>query len=117
MFSATLSKDVRPVCKKFMKNPLEIYVDDERKLTLHGLVQHYIRLPENQKNRTLHELLDALEFNQVLQPICTLRGICKCWNAFGCIENSCVSDQECTLVFEGEMCMCFRNATIRCASL
>lgn len=65
MFSATLSKEIRPVCKKFMKNPLEIYVDDEKKLTLHGLVQHYIRLPENQKNRTLHELLDALEFNQV----------------------------------------------------
>uniref|UniRef100_A0A7N2LIZ1 Helicase ATP-binding domain-containing protein n=1 Tax=Quercus lobata TaxID=97700 RepID=A0A7N2LIZ1_QUELO len=44
MFSATLSKEIRPVCKKFMQEPMEIYVDDETKLTLHGLVQalHFI---------------------------------------------------------------------------
>lgn len=65
MFSATLSKEVREVCKKFMKNPLEIYVDNETKLTLHGLRQHYIKLQENEKNRKLIDLLDALEFNQV----------------------------------------------------
>jgi ATP-dependent RNA helicase UAP56/SUB2 len=39
MFSATLSKEIRGVCKKFMNEPMEIYVDDEAKLTLHGLVQ------------------------------------------------------------------------------
>merc|ERR1711988_1922434 len=66
MFSATLSKDVRPVCKKFMQDPHEIFVDDEAKLTLHGLVQHYIRLNENEKNRKLNDLLDALDFNQVV---------------------------------------------------
>ncbi|KAA8541906.1 hypothetical protein F0562_023058 [Nyssa sinensis] len=33
MFSATLSKEIRPVCKKFMQDPMEIYVDDEAKLT------------------------------------------------------------------------------------
>ncbi|KND02048.1 DEAD-box ATP-dependent RNA helicase 15 [Spizellomyces punctatus DAOM BR117] len=65
MYSATLSKDVRPVCKKFMQNPLEIYVDDETKLTLHGLQQYYVKLNENEKNRKLNELLDSLEFNQV----------------------------------------------------
>merc|ERR1712137_833588 len=37
MFSATLSKEIRPVCKKFMQDPMEVYVDDESKLTLHGL--------------------------------------------------------------------------------
>ncbi|XP_030960241.1 DEAD-box ATP-dependent RNA helicase 56-like isoform X1 [Quercus lobata] len=44
MFSATLSKEIRPVCKQFMQEPMEIYVDDETKLTLHGLVQalHFI---------------------------------------------------------------------------
>lgn len=26
--------------------PMEIYVDDEAKLTLHGLVQHYVRKPQ-----------------------------------------------------------------------
>eukprot|EP00966_Prymnesium_polylepis_P208267 4824246-Prymnesium_polylepis.1 len=42
---------------------MEIYVDDS-KLTLHGLQQHYVKLAENEKNRKLNELLDALEFNQ-----------------------------------------------------
>jgi ATP-dependent RNA helicase UAP56/SUB2 len=45
---------------------MEIYVDDEAKLTLHGLVQHYIKLGENEKNRKLTDLLDALDFNQVV---------------------------------------------------
>merc|ERR1719222_1414053 len=66
MFSATLSKEIRPVCKKFMQDPMEVYVDDDSKLTLHGLVQHYITLAENEKNRKLNDLLDALEFNQVV---------------------------------------------------
>ncbi|GMP25893.1 hypothetical protein CsSME_00021687 [Camellia sinensis var. sinensis] len=57
MFSATLSKEIRPVCKKFMQDPMEIYVDDEAKLTLHGLVQHYIKLSELEKNRKLKSLL------------------------------------------------------------
>ncbi|KAK4349115.1 hypothetical protein RND71_031870 [Anisodus tanguticus] len=46
--------------------PMEIYVDDEAKLTLHGLVQHYIKLSETEKNRKLNDLLDALDFNQVV---------------------------------------------------
>ncbi|KAF3680086.1 DEAD-box ATP-dependent RNA helicase 15 [Capsicum annuum] len=45
---------------------MEIYVDDEAKLTLHGLVQHYIKLSETEKNRKLNDLLDALDFNQVV---------------------------------------------------
>jgi ATP-dependent RNA helicase UAP56/SUB2 len=66
MFSATLSKEIRSVCKKFMQNPLEIYVDDEKKLTLHGLQQFYMKLDEREKNRKLNDLLDSLEFNQVI---------------------------------------------------
>jgi len=66
MFTATLGKDVRPVCKKFMQDPMEVYIDDEAKLTLHGLQQHYLKIKENEKNRKLFELLDALEFNQVV---------------------------------------------------
>ena len=49
-----------------MQNPLEIYVDDEAKLTLHGLQQYYIKLDEKEKNRKLSDLLDSLEFNQVI---------------------------------------------------
>ncbi|CAH1785810.1 unnamed protein product [Owenia fusiformis] len=66
MFSATLGKDVRLVCKKFMQDPMEVYVDDDSKLTLHGLQQHYVKLKDNEKNRKLFELLDVLEFNQVI---------------------------------------------------
>uniref|UniRef100_M4CXN6 RNA helicase n=1 Tax=Brassica campestris TaxID=3711 RepID=M4CXN6_BRACM len=47
MFSATLSKEIRPVCKKFMQD-------------------HYIKLSEMEKNRKLNDLLDALDFNQVV---------------------------------------------------
>jgi ATP-dependent RNA helicase UAP56/SUB2 len=66
MFSATLSKEIRPVCRKFCQDPMEIYVDNESKLTLHGLQQYYIKLGESEKNRKLNDLLDALEFNQVV---------------------------------------------------
>ncbi|KAH0630493.1 hypothetical protein JD844_013555 [Phrynosoma platyrhinos] len=123
MFSATLSKEIRPVCRKFMQDirvpahpalslpahslwlefwrpaakdslkdrrhrqqpveqtpgqlcpgltgpgfapqPMEIFVDDETKLTLHGLQQYYVKLKDNEKNRKLFDLLDVLEFNQV----------------------------------------------------
>jgi len=66
MFSATLSKEIRTVCKKFMLDPMEVYIDNEAKLTLHGLQQHYVKITEKEKNRKLFELLDALEFNQVV---------------------------------------------------
>merc|ERR1712141_932378 len=52
MFSATMAKEIRPVARKFTQNPTEIYVDDESKLTLHGLQQYYIKLTEQQKNKS-----------------------------------------------------------------
>ncbi|XP_013787568.1 ATP-dependent RNA helicase DDX39A-like [Limulus polyphemus] len=52
-------------CDVFVQ-PMEVYVDDEAKLTLHGLQQHYVKLKDNEKNRKLFELLDVLEFNQVV---------------------------------------------------
>jgi ATP-dependent RNA helicase UAP56/SUB2 len=63
---------------------MEIFIDDDTKLTLHGLQQYFIRLEESEKvtfplclcclnlppsslqNRKLNDLLDALEFNQVV---------------------------------------------------
>ena len=48
------------------RNPMEVYVDDDTKLTLHGLRQHYVKLQDREKNRKLFDLLDALEFNQVI---------------------------------------------------
>jgi ATP-dependent RNA helicase UAP56/SUB2 len=75
MFSATLSEQIRPICKKFMHNPLEIYINDGAKLTLHGLKQYYVQLQEKEKNRKLVDLLDALEFNQV---VIFVRSINRC---------------------------------------
>eukprot|EP00178_Gracilaria_changii_P026478 TRINITY_DN814_c0_g2_i1.p2 TRINITY_DN814_c0_g2~~TRINITY_DN814_c0_g2_i1.p2 ORF type:complete len:335 (-),score=63.81 TRINITY_DN814_c0_g2_i1:2485-3489(-) len=66
MFTATLSKEMRIVAKKFMKDPIEVIVDDETKLTLHGLLQYYVKLTEAEKNRKMADILDALEFNQVV---------------------------------------------------
>merc|ERR1712196_588635 len=66
MFSATMTKETRELCKKFMQDPHEISVDNESKLTLHGLLQYFVKLTEKEKNRKLNDLLDALEFNQVV---------------------------------------------------
>merc|ERR1719469_1827444 len=66
MFSATMTTETRELCKKFMQDPHEISVDEESKLTLHGLLQYYVKLDEKAKNRKLNDLLDALEFNQVV---------------------------------------------------
>ena len=54
---------------------MEVYVDDETKLTLHGLQQHYVKLMESEKNRKLFDLLDLLEFNQVSDD---LLYVCYC---------------------------------------
>lgn len=56
-----------------MKEPLEIYIDDEEKLTLHGLQQYIIKATDSEKNRILNDLLDKLEFNQVIIFVSTVR--------------------------------------------
>ena len=60
MFSATFKPDVRNICRKFMKSPFEITIDNEQRLTLHGLHQYYTKLDEDKKNRKLVELLDSI---------------------------------------------------------
>jgi ATP-dependent RNA helicase UAP56/SUB2 len=66
MFSATMTAEIRQLCKKFMQEPHEIYIDSEAKLTLHGLAQYFAKLEESEKTKKLIDLLDALEFNQVV---------------------------------------------------
>lgn len=66
MFSATFKPEVRNICRKFMRNPYEIQIDNENRLTLHGLQQYYTKLDEDKKNRKLVDLLDSLQFNQVI---------------------------------------------------
>jgi ATP-dependent RNA helicase UAP56/SUB2 len=45
---------------------MEVKVDKASELRLHGLKQFYVRLKPEEKNRKLTDLLDALEFNQVV---------------------------------------------------
>jgi len=66
MFTATLSNDIKLTCRKFMRNPTEVLIENESKLTLHGLKQYYVQLTEKEKNRKLMELMDQLSFNQVI---------------------------------------------------
>jgi len=65
MFSATISENARTICRKLSRKAEEIFVDD-KKLTLHGLQQHFVELTEQEKIRKLNDLLDALDFNQVV---------------------------------------------------
>jgi len=49
-----------------MRSPLEIFIDDQKKLTLHGLVQYYSNLQEKDKTKTLLSLLYKLNYNQTI---------------------------------------------------
>ena len=49
MFSSTMTPETRLVCKKFMQEPHEISVVEELKLTLHGLLQYYVKIQEKEK--------------------------------------------------------------------
>lgn len=57
--------------------PMEVFVDDETKLTLHGLQQYYCKLKDSEKNRKLFDLLDVLEFNQVQSTLPFPCGACS----------------------------------------
>ena len=67
---------------------MEVYVDDESKLTLHGLVQHYTMLSEDGKNKRLMDLLDQLDFNQVCGTPnnCVVEDNCGAFGAHGSIR-------------------------------
>ena len=45
---------------------IETRVDEESKLTLHGPLQYCVKFSEKEKNHKLNDLLDTLEFNQVV---------------------------------------------------
>ena len=36
-----MGREMRAVCQSFVRNPVEVFIDDESKLTLHGLLQYY----------------------------------------------------------------------------
>ena len=66
MFTATLSTDIKDVCRKFMRNPTEVLIENESRLTLHGLKQYYVELKADEKIKKLMDLIDSLDFNQII---------------------------------------------------
>ena len=66
MFTATLPEETKTVCKKFMRKPEEIIVKEENKEHLEKLQQFYVKLNEDQKNKKLFDILDSVQFNQVI---------------------------------------------------
>jgi len=65
MFSATLSPEIREICKKFMQHPKEVIIDEGKQLRLAGLRQYSMMLREDEKTRKLTEIFDSVDFNQV----------------------------------------------------
>lgn len=66
MFTATLSTDIKDICRKFMRNPTEVLIENDSKLTLHGLKQYYVELKADEKIKKLMDLIDSLDFNQII---------------------------------------------------
>jgi len=60
------------------------HVDDDTKLTLHGLRQHFCKITEKEKNRKLFDLLDALEFNQV---VIFVKSVARCQALCGLLKE------------------------------
>jgi hypothetical protein len=112
-----------------LQQPAEIYVDDEAKLTLHGLVQHYVMLHEEEKNRKLTDLLDALDFNQVCGQTMISQTMNRSWRQPFCspVAAWCASQPEFVSMMYADakymscllhlMCYCGENAFYFCALL
>ena len=66
MFSATLPNETKDICKKFMRKPVEIIVIEENKEHLEKLQQFYVKLKEEEKSKKLFDILDNVQFNQVI---------------------------------------------------
>jgi ATP-dependent RNA helicase UAP56/SUB2 len=66
MFSATLPSEVKTLAAKFMQHHEEVLIDDEHKLVLEGILQYYVNVQEKDKTKKLVDLLDNLQFNQVV---------------------------------------------------
>ena len=93
MFSSTMTSEARDLCKKFISDPHEIRDNDESKLTLHGLLQCYSKLTKKEKNRKLNDLIDALEYNQVVVFVKSVQRVIaldKLQDTVLCVWISCI---------------------------
>ncbi|ELQ76551.1 ATP-dependent RNA helicase [Trachipleistophora hominis] len=60
LFTATLSNEMKSTCLLMVRNPFVLQVDEERKLTLHGLEQGYVNVIEDNKRDKLIGLIDSI---------------------------------------------------------
>lgn len=58
MFTATLSEPIKDTCRKFMRQPTEVLIENDSKLTLHGLKQYFVELRDDEKISKLINLID-----------------------------------------------------------
>jgi len=91
--SATLAPDMLKIVKKFVKASHKEILLESDKLTLVGLKQYKCELTEKEKNRKLVDILDFLDFNQVVVFVSTkdrARALTVLLNEskFPCIELS-----------------------------
>ena len=64
LFSATMPSELNALTKKFMRNPVEIFVKTEQ-LTLEGINQYYVALEnDNQKYDTLKDIYGNISISQ-----------------------------------------------------
>jgi len=66
MMSATMTPELCETAKKYMRGPVEIYVDQGAKLTLSGLTQFYLKTEPHNKNKHLFDILDRADFTQCI---------------------------------------------------
>eukprot|EP00769_Ergobibamus_cyprinoides_P001253 gnl/Ergobibamus_cyprinoides/227.p1 GENE.gnl/Ergobibamus_cyprinoides/227~~gnl/Ergobibamus_cyprinoides/227.p1 ORF type:complete len:469 (-),score=249.22 gnl/Ergobibamus_cyprinoides/227:35-1411(-) len=66
MFTATLPPEMRVLCNRWMKAAKEVLIERDEKLTLDGLVQHYVEVEPTHKIALVAQLLEKLEYNQVV---------------------------------------------------
>merc|ERR1719183_2211827 len=66
MFSGTMPEEAKAICRKFMNDQIEVIVEDNSNLVLHGLDQYYINLVEKKKIEILLEILKKIPYSQLM---------------------------------------------------
>lgn len=66
MFSATISEQNKEYCRHFLRNPIEVFIDDGEKLFLHGLHLFSLELEDTKKIQLLMKILNDIDFYQVI---------------------------------------------------
>ncbi|EJW03725.1 hypothetical protein EDEG_01983 [Edhazardia aedis USNM 41457] len=73
LFTATLNDEIKETCLLFLKDPHVVIIDEEKKLTLHGLQQFFVTTQYAEglnettpKFKVLENIIDNTEFNQMV---------------------------------------------------